>query len=291
MNAVRRLRPICRPLHTGIFQSPEYRCLPDDGTARLLFFCLLVHPHGGTFHLPGLYNVGHEALREVVGLPKKVFQKALSELMDSKLILEDEANRLIWVSSALRLIGPPQNPNVVKGYVRSLAQLNHSSLIDLAVKSYIIFLEPFGLQFVEPFLNGFETISESLGLMKENPLQKVNERQLHINRNKDLDINSHHNANPADRISSDLVHKYAAESGWPSVPQARLEAWLSAMPGLTWEEFVTGAREVQSRQDVREPLPYLFALLGKQREACSLSGSISEMLSDVPDGTEITFRD
>lgn len=77
--------------------------------------------------------MGREALREVVSLNKKTLTKALANLIDERIIYSDEDHRLFWVPSALRLVGPPQNPNVVKGYARSLAQLNPSPLVELAI--------------------------------------------------------------------------------------------------------------------------------------------------------------
>lgn len=42
------------------FGAHEYLTLADDGDARLLFLFLLIHPHEGSFHVPGLsrYTAG-----------------------------------------------------------------------------------------------------------------------------------------------------------------------------------------------------------------------------------------
>jgi len=195
------------------------------------------------------------------------------------------------VPSALRLIGPPQNPNVVKGYVRSLAQLNPGPLIDLAVRSYILFLKPFGSQFVEPFLNGFETIAESLGLSEVNSSARVDEHQHYIDKDKNRDPNQHHNSDTAGEVTSERVHQFAAEAGWPAVPEARLQAWLAMMPNLCWDEFVSWGNEIRTRDEVNDPLPYLFGLLSKRKTLSKMPLPPDEHLGLVPDGTEITFDD
>ena len=287
MSLTPRLRPLCRPIHTGIFQSPEYRKLPEDGSARLLYFCLLIHPHGGTFHLPGLYNVGREALREVISLSKKAFTKALADLIDEHIIRSDEDHRLFWVPSALRLVGPPQNPNVVKGYARSLAQLNPSPLVKLAIQSYLTFLAPFGSSFLEPFAKAFETLSEANTRAQVDPSERADCFGVYSDRDKDTNENHHHNTTCV--LECQLVLDFAAECGWATVSVDRVKSWLTTVPGLSKQDFIVRATEVRHRQNVKDPLAYLFALLRKQVAQQSTNDCLNEPLSDVPDGMEVTF--
>lgn len=286
------LRPICRPVHTGLFQSKEYRELPEDGHARLLLLCLLIHPHGGSFHLPGLYNVGRESLREIASMPKKAFAKALADLRASGLLDADEDSRLFWVPCALRLVGPPGNPNVVKGYARSLGQLSPSRLVDVAVTTYLGYLKPFGSAFWEPFAKAFERVPEDSPSTPVKPFQSLSEKSAYIDEDRNEDRNS--DVNLASKklapVSSSQVLSFVRESGWKEIGRDDVERWVHQADDLDAETFLEVAKRMHRRQNVRDPLSYMNGVLRQLRDRKTSGLQNQEDPSRLlEDGAEVTF--
>lgn len=283
------LRPICRAVHTALFQSKEYRALPEDGHARLLLLCLLIHPHGGSFHLPGLYNVGRESLREVACMPRRAFGKALGDLIEAKLVDFDESNRLIWIPTALRLVGPPGNPNVVKGYARTLAQLPTSRLVLEATSAYLVFLKAFGLSFWEPFAKAFGTLDETC----EKDSQSLDQKILYINRNKNKDINTNSNNAVEGSKAVGLSHimAFVEDAGRDGVTKRQAQLFLGQVPELDRDRFLGMARQMYMREDIRDPLAYMLSVLqhGSQRDQASTEQA-QQAESPELDGAEVNFN-
>lgn len=76
---------------------------------------------------------------------------------------------LIWLPTAIEHMGPPANPNIVRGYCRALKSMPRSSLILEEVAAYRPFLEGLGgrnrllmvsPRFVEPGMKYFAQIKE-----------------------------------------------------------------------------------------------------------------------------------
>ena len=287
------LRPICRAIHTGIFQSKEYRSLPSDGQARLLLLCLLIHPHGGTFHLPGLYHVGNETLREAASMPRRSFMKALDDLVESGLVQHDQENRLLWIPAALKLVGPPGNPNVAKGYARSLGQLPMSKLVTEAVESYRSHLEAFGEAFLEPFAKAFERVSDAF----EAPERSLQKRiaKASDNSNKDKDINCHHHSNRTGGMDRSSFLAFASRVGWVGVSEGKVTRLLEDAPSLTLQDLEDFGHRIADRDDVRDPLAYLRSIYtNRRRGAVGLEHRepTDERHAKLPeDGAEMKFDD
>ena len=287
------LRPLCRFIHTGIFQAKEYRRLPDDGHARLLLLCLLIHPHGGTFHLPGLYHVGHETLREAASMPRRSFAKGLADLVAAQLVELDQENRLFWFPAALRLVGPPGNPNVAKGYARSFGQLPRSELVAKAVEAYRIHLQAFGQAFLEPFAKAFERVSEGIKKPEQHlqqPLVKASD-----NSNKNKDNHFHHNSNNEARVDAHSFLEFAGRAGWVGVNKGSVSRLLSQVPSLTMSELEDFSHVIAMRGDVRDPVAYLrAALVHRQTEVNFRSHRLAdqdEPAVEPEDGAEMSFDD
>lgn len=286
-------RPICRSVHTGFFQSKEYRSLPSDGHARLLLLCLLIHPHGGTFHLPGLYHVGPETLREAASMPRRNFTKGLGDLVQGGLLNLDEDSRLIWIPVALKLVGPPGNPNVAKGYARSLGQLPASPLVAEAVEAYREHLQAFGEAFLEPFAKAFETVSK--GSQKTSEKDTGGFANASDNSNKDTDNHFYLNHNQEIAVDRSRFLAFAAQAGWVGVSEAKVSRLLDQVPSLTMQELEEFGRSVARRGDVRDPIRYLGAMLagrdgGKGRPSRDPAALDARLL--VPeDGSDMTFDD
>ena len=161
---------LCRFISTSVFHSPAYLLLPEDGQARFLFLFLLLHPFGGTFHTPGVYQVGPEALREAARMPRKAFVSAYTALLNRQVLEEDVHWRLLWLPAVLDVMGAPSNPNIVKGICRSLGAMPACQLMETAKRRYLALLQPLGEAFLKPFREAFGKDEQALpdGLLEQN---------------------------------------------------------------------------------------------------------------------------
>ena len=295
MKTSRSSRPICRFIATTIFHSTEYLQLPAEGQARLLFVFLLLHPVGGTFHTPGLYQVGPEALREAARIPRKAFTAGYQALLAQGVVEEDHHWRLLWFPAALRLIAPPANPNVVKGICRSIAQLPCCKLLEKAKEAYAAFLQGLGDPFVQPFRESF---SESSQLPRK-PSSQPNSDQNPLPKPQP-DNAEHQLALPSQPVGKTVttagMSDYIQEVGWQGPSRAVLEAGLRSLPNLIWGEVDAGRRVVDARDDVADPVAYLFGVLRASRSGrtstCAAAPSrLGDGFQGLQDGQRITWHD
>lgn len=263
MSPIRR-RALNRFVSTALFHSPEFLSLPEDGQSRFLFVFLLLNPLGGTFHTPGIYQVGPEALREAARMPRRAFQAAFENLLSKRVIEVDPHWRLIWLPVALELMAPPANPNVVKGICRSIGSLPSCGLLDKAKGAYRELLETLGEQFVEPFRDLFENPSESL----PHPLVELN-NDLNL-----IPIPTDHHPGQSNRdLSSDPTSPvgvadlmaYASALGWRCSSRKALTRSLYQLEGLTWAEVLSGKGAVEARQGVSDHVAYLLGVIRTMR--------------------------
>ena len=154
-------RGICRYLKVSTWRSEAMYRLPTDGHARLLYLYLLTGPHTLACHVPGLYQVGRESLREELRLKPSAFNKALKSLTENLGAQTDFSRSLAWIPSALEHLGPPANPNIVKAYCRALADMPASPLVTTAIFAYDAFLETLGDSFLKPFRNRFPWVCQT----------------------------------------------------------------------------------------------------------------------------------
>jgi hypothetical protein len=297
-------KPICRPIHTGIFHSPEYLALPESGNSRLLMLFLLIHPHGGTFHLPGLYQTGPDSMRETLKMPHKLFKIAYQEIHDAGVVQSDDRYRLMWMPCALRLVGPPVSPNVVKGYCRSLGQLPPSPLVQQAIPAYWQSLQPYGHHFLEPFENAFESLLEELveGFRKasESPDHKIS------NRYRDKDNYPHRNTASSPDTSLGLggevveyLYRYGVAEGWPESSLRKISALAQAYPRVTLEDLHGAEAILQGNSGTKDPASYLFAVArnrlsrsaGSQDDLPRAEGNDSHSFAGFVDGQSVSFDD
>lgn len=301
-------KPICRYVNTGIFSSPEYLALSQDGTARLLMLFLLIHPHGGAFHVPGLYQVGPSALQEVCRLPARAFARAYAELQQSRIIRVDSAVRLIWMPAALSLIGPPANPNMVKGFCRSIRQMPACPLLDEAIAFYRTFLHKFGQSFSKPFAEAFDLVEETVTHTIREPLANgLNEVcETYINSNSNRDRYNHINNHPVREASAieindepaRAVRRFAEWAKWPLPPLEALKFQADDLPGLTEGEMREAQALLAGREGIRDRWAYLFAVVRRTRSGHPLEqgqlipvGDGEDPFASFSDGQEVNFRD
>lgn len=150
-----RSRGVCRYLKVAMWHSDVWHAISHKGHSRLLYVYLLTGPHTLCYHVPGLYLVGLDALREALGLQRREFAKAVAELKEAVGIEVDVRKGLIWVPTAINHLGPPANPNIVRGYCKALASMPQSTLIDATIATYETFLFSLGRPFWQPLADRF----------------------------------------------------------------------------------------------------------------------------------------
>lgn len=298
-------KPICRYVSAGITCSVEYRALSCDGPSRLLFLFLLIHPHGGSFHVPGLYKVGPDTLRETSALPRKAFQKAFAELHDRGLLRSDKDSQLVWLPSALHLMGPPANPNMVRGYCRSMQHMPECSLLDDALRAYGLFLTEIGDNFFEPFAEAFgdhlERVFPGWSNTPLNDFERVDETYSHNNIDKYTDTHIKDASKGFAKHSGNEIHRYfdeiARQNDWPRLTTARADKLREDTPYLSLDEIKRARLATTDRKDIRDPWGYLFAIIRRNRD--DARPSWNEAMPHEPeanafqkfvDGEEVSFN-
>ena len=148
-------RGICRYLKVSLWHSDAWHSIPRKGHARLVYLHILTGPHTLAYHVPGLYQVGQRALQEVLDLGRREFGVAIRVLAAGIGLQVDVRKSMIWAPSAIDHLGPPANPNIVRGYCRALRTMPQGPLTLQAIAAYEPFLKSLGREFVEPFWKAF----------------------------------------------------------------------------------------------------------------------------------------
>lgn len=241
--------------------------------------------------MPGLYKVGPETLRETSGLPKKAFQKAFKELHDSMLLRSDKDSQLVWLPSALYLMGPPANPNMVKGYCRSMQHMPKCALLDDALLAYAYFLTNIGTNFLEPFQdafgdhlrtvfpnwhaslsNGFKTIS---GTYSNSDSHKYNDNH--------IDALPEHSPDPFEpRMEKDFA-EIARDYDWPCLTKQTADRLLRDIPDLGQHEVRQAKLALAGRKDLRDPWSYFFAVIRRNRNDAGTPMTKETTRNEEPD--------
>lgn len=181
-------RSICRYLKVSIWHSEAMYALPCAGQARFLYLYLLTGPHTLGYHVPGIYQVGKQALREATSLNAQEFSKAMIALRDRAGMQTDFVRGLIWLPSALEHLGPPANPNIVRGYCKAIQSMPKSRLLKEAIAAYGPFLANLGEDFVKPFAERFpevqQMISKPLNIDKREDKKEIQKKENPIPTNK-----------------------------------------------------------------------------------------------------------
>lgn len=157
-------RGTCRYLKVAFWHSDAWHAIGAAGHGRLLYLHLLTGPHTLSYHVPGLYHVGKEALKEAMGLRPREYKRAVAQVLEKVGMQMDARKGLIWLPSAITHLGPPANPNIVRGYCRALGAMPHSPLIAEAVTAYLPFLLSLGRAFWEPLATAFPGLCSTDGL-------------------------------------------------------------------------------------------------------------------------------
>jgi hypothetical protein len=124
----------------------RFRRCSDD--AKLLWVHLLTGPH--TTALPGLSVAGKAQIAEALTWEAEAFEERFQEIADQGMARADWSARVVWLPNAARH-NPPDNPNVVSGWLTLLAMVPECDLKREAIAALRAFVEPFGEPFAERF--------------------------------------------------------------------------------------------------------------------------------------------
>jgi hypothetical protein len=155
-------RGVCRYLKVSMWHSEIMYALPQKGRARYVYLYLLTGPHTLGYHVPGLYQLGKHALMESLSLGPQEFSKVFTILRETTGLKTDFERAVVWIPSALEHLGPPANPNIVRGYCRAMQAMPKSDLIEEAIAAYRPFLASLGHIFLKPFENHFGTVCQTV---------------------------------------------------------------------------------------------------------------------------------
>lgn len=159
-------RGVCRYLKVSLWHSEVMYKLPQKGRTRYVYLYLLTGPHTLGYHVPGLYQLGKQALRETLELGPQEFATVLQNLRDAAGLKTDFSRGMLWIPSALNHLGPPSNPNIVRGYCRAIQAMPKSDLFADAIAAYRPFLGSLGPIFLKPFEEAFGSLSKPFGIDK-----------------------------------------------------------------------------------------------------------------------------
>lgn len=102
--------------------------------------------------IPGLFSAREPGLADAMGWPLEPFRESFRELLSNGLAEADWEAGLVWVPNAIRY-NEPANPNVVKSWADSWAELPECNLKTEAHSMLCEYLETRGESFVSTFRN------------------------------------------------------------------------------------------------------------------------------------------
>lgn len=138
-----------RKIDTRMWGDGKFRNLSSPVVSgKYLWIFLLTGPH--TTNLPGLFRAGEMALAEELGWSLEGFREGFAELFREGLAKADWNARVVWIPNAVKY-NPPDNPNVVKGWRDSWAEVPECSLKTEAYEVFKGFTKGLGKGFAEGF--------------------------------------------------------------------------------------------------------------------------------------------
>lgn len=110
-------------VHTQIWQSPDFRALPED--AKMLFLYLLTSPHA---NLTGLYLLPKAYAQDDLGWEAATLERAMRVLIERGMVKYDDAARVVWVVKYLKF-NPIGNQKQAIGAVNAVKRLPKIPLV------------------------------------------------------------------------------------------------------------------------------------------------------------------
>lgn len=165
-----------RKIDTKIWNDEKFNSLSDD--AKLVWFFLLTHP--GLTSL-GAMRATIQGLAAELKRSEKRFRIPFEELLKRGMVKVDETAFTILIPNFLKY-NPPDNPNVVKSWVRVLDRIPEGRLKDELLQGVMCVLEGYGEPYREPFRNPMPKQEQEQELEQE---QESREKEKIIKKEKD----------------------------------------------------------------------------------------------------------
>jgi hypothetical protein len=138
-----------RKIDTRIWNDEKFRSFTDNG--KLAFFFLLTHPNMTAI---GAMRATIPGLAAEIGWSAKGFGEAFREGASKGMARHDETACLVWLPNFIRY-NPPENPNVLKAWVKSVEYLPECDLTTEAIQSVKAFAEGLGEAFAKALPEAF----------------------------------------------------------------------------------------------------------------------------------------
>lgn len=146
-----------RKVDVRIWNDEKFRALSDDG--RSLFLLILTHPHMTSL---GAMRASAASLADDLRWPAARTAKAFRQLLAQGLVAFDRSGPIVALPNFLKY-NAPENPNVLKSWVKSLDLLPACALKTTTLDRLRSFVEgltePFRKAFDEAFRKAFDQAS------------------------------------------------------------------------------------------------------------------------------------
>lgn len=154
----------------------KFRALSRD--AKIIWDLLLTCPYGSS--IPGLIPAGLSTLAELAGFTFEEAERAMDELTRAGMAICDRSALLVWLPNGPEH-NPPENPNVVKGWIKQWANLPDSPLLKDAREALLSVIADAELResfasrtsldrrVLEPFRDGLDTQLKSVDTPSPSP--------------------------------------------------------------------------------------------------------------------------
>jgi hypothetical protein len=138
-------------IHRRMWNDAKFRQLSKpQPCAQVLWIRVLCGPEQGP--IPGLFPAREPGLADSMGWTLEGFRKSFQELSQLGMVEADWIAGLVWVKNAVRF-NEPANPNVVKGWADTWAELPECSLKNKAFSVLCAYLQGRGESFLKEFVN------------------------------------------------------------------------------------------------------------------------------------------
>ena len=107
------------PFYTHIWNDKKFKSLPDNDN-RILFIYLFANSQ---VTLTGIYELDLETCM-LKAKTKRPFKDVLNEIVDSKMIMWDDKNDVVFIVNRFKLI-PNKSPKIIQGVINELNLLKH----------------------------------------------------------------------------------------------------------------------------------------------------------------------
>lgn len=166
-----------RKIDVRVWNDKKFSDFPDDG--KLAFLFLLTHPNLTSL---GAMRATKAGLAEELGWAGPKFGRVFDSLVTADMVRFDARASFLWLPNFLRY-NAPENPNVVRGWAKSLDLLPECALRDRVLHASYLSLARIGKGLPEAFR---EVFGEGFGKGLPEPPPKGSPKQEQRTDNQDL---------------------------------------------------------------------------------------------------------